>query len=277
MGHRCSMVSMPPGTTQDLLAQRLGDVDLAALRRGLATRRAQHMSDRGQLVRRALHRVAWGDDCVAALPSPAEAAAITDQQIIAHARGAMELIRAGTHPGQCPDTLPWRGGLYYGSRNQARLAVGIQLPWPAGEMGTESALITATYLGRVGAPGTLVQALARRQVPYYAAAVLPLEEHGTPCLTLGLSTVADHVVALVETVRHELRRMRDSGVPSRRLPYLRDSAKLYAAIHPSDDLFQHRTTGTPGPPAGSPAPAVAVIGQLPDTTLTQLREAVREW
>lgn len=275
VGHHCSAVSMPSRTTRDLLNQRLSEVDLGALRRMLITRRAHRMNDRGWLVQRSLHRVAWGEACMDALPSASAAAAITDQQIVEHAHDVMERIHTEAHPGEWRDALAWRGGLYYGARDMQRLAVGVQLPWSGGIGGAESALIAATYLGRVGAPGSLVQTLARRQVPYYAAAAMPVQEHGAACLSIGLSTVADHVVTLLEAVRDELRHIRDFGIPDTHVPYLRASATLYEAIHPSED-FQDRV-GDPAGPVGLSAPAVAVIGRLPEATVTQLREAVREW
>lgn len=276
VGHRCSAVSVPSGATRDLLNQRLNEVDLGTLRRTLVTRRAHRMNDRGQLVQRALHLAGWGEACVDALPSGAAAAAITDQQIVEHAHDVTELIHTEAHPGEWKDALQWRGGMYYGARDLQRLAVGVQLPWPGGIAGAEPALIAATYLGRLGAPGSLVQTLARRQVPYYAAAAMPVQEHGTACLTIGLSTVADHVVTLLEAVRDELRRIRDFGIPNTQLPHLRASAGLYEAIHPSEDPFQG-PAGDPAGPDGLSAPAVAVVGRLPEATITQLREAVREW
>jgi hypothetical protein len=276
VGHRCSAVSVHSTVTRDLLNTRLREVDLGALRHTLVTQRAHRMNDRGWLVQRALHRVAWGEACVDALPSAAAAAAITNQQIVEHAHDVTELIHTEVKPDERLDALTWRGGLYYGARDVQRLAVGVQLPWTGRNAGAESALIAATYLGRVGAPGSLVQTLTRRQVPYYAAAATPVQEHGTACLSIGLSTVADHVVALLEAVRDELRRIRGFGIPDAQLPYLQASARLYEAIHPSEDPFQFRA-GDPAGPVGLSAPAVAVVGQLPEATVTQLREVVREW
>lgn len=276
VGHRSTAVSLPTGTTPRLLDQRLSSAHLDTLRRALVTQRAQQMSDRGRLLQRALHLAAWGEACVAALPTAAAATAITDQQIIDCARDVMGFLRTDAGQNSYPDPLPWRGGLYYGARNQHRLAIGVQIPWPDGRDGADSAPLAAAHLGRVGTPGVLVQMLAGRQIPYYAAAAMPLQEHGVACLSIGLSTVAAHVVALVDTVRHVMRGIHDAGIPEAQLPYLRQSVALHAAIHSSPDP-------PPPPPGDSVAladrgvPAVAVVGHLPESTLTQLREAVHGW
>ncbi|WP_433393154.1 hypothetical protein [Micromonospora sp. KLBMP9576] len=276
VGHRSSAVGMPPETGPDVLDERLRNVDLAALRRALVTQRAQRMGDRGWLLQRALHLAAWGESCVAALPSAAAAAAITDQQIVDRARDIIASLRTGGDRDDDQDPLAWRGGLYYGARNQHRLAVGVQVPWPGGADAAGCARFAAAYVGRVGAPGVLVRMLAQRQVPYYAAAALPVREHGTACLSVGLSTVAEHVVPLVETVRDLLRDIRDAGIPDAQVPHLRQSVALHEAIQPSDDPFQPGGGGS-HVPADRRVPAVAVVGDLPEPTVVHLREAVHGW
>ncbi|MFF1791170.1 insulinase family protein [Kitasatospora sp. NPDC058243] len=276
VGHRCSGITRHTGPAGVLPDQRLADVDLGALRRTLVAERAHRLGDRGWLVRRALHRVAWGEACVDALPGEAAAAAITDRQIVEHARAVEEFLASGVGLVTSSDTLTWRGGLYYGARDNHRVAMGVQMPWPSEPSDGESALIAATYLGRVGAPGRLVQVLAQRQVPYYAAAATPAVEHGVPCLSIGLSTVADHAVGLLEAVRDMLRCLRRSGIPSQELHRLRAGAELYEAVHPSSGPFDRRAEDPAGPVQPA-VPAVAVIGRLPEETVARVREAVREW
>ncbi|MFF7010940.1 hypothetical protein ACFY9Y_14610 [Streptomyces fimicarius] len=276
VGYRWSAVGVPPDVPRGLLERQLSDVDPGALRRTLVTRRAVRMNDRGRLVQRALHRVGWGETCVDTGLDAAAAAAITDRQIVEHAHEILDLLDAPARPEGRPDALAWRGGFYYGARDLQRIGVGVQLPWPDGFGGVDSVRLAAVLLGRVGTPGTLVQALARRRVPYYAAATMPVLEHGADCLRIGLSTVADHVATLLDVVRNELHRVLDAGVPDTRVPFLRAGAALHEAVNPSLDPFQCRAERAAGP-AGPFTPAVAVVGRPSDAALARLREIVREW
>ncbi|WP_343443926.1 hypothetical protein [Micromonospora schwarzwaldensis] len=195
------------------------------------------------------------------------AMALTDEQILCRAREIADCVRDGGVRDSPPDPLDWRGGLYYGVGNQQRLTVGVRVPWP----GPLDVGVVASHLGRVGAPGALVSTLAQRQVPYYAAAAAPVWEHATPCLGLGLSTTAEHVVALLETVREVLRTL---YIPAYRLPFLQASAALHEAIHPSTGPFDQLGNG-PTPATG--APAVAVVGRLREQTVTEMRAALHDW
>lgn len=258
VGHRASVIAVP--------GERSRMPDLTELRGLLCARRAQQTGDRGWLAGRALHTAAWGESCVDALPDRTSAAAITDREIVRLAEEIAHCARAGGT--SVPDRLDWRGGLYCGVREQHRLTVGVQVPWS----GAHSAEITAAWLGQVGAPGALVRTLADRAVPYYAAAAMPVVEHGTGCLSIGLSTTADHVVALVTAVRDVLNELVDAGIPEAEVPRLRERAALYDALRPPDDLAEHPA---PGAPVGKPA--VAVVGRLTEHDVAGLREAVHEW
>ncbi|MGC4854679.1 hypothetical protein ACLQ24_15110 [Micromonospora sp. DT4] len=199
------------------------------------------------------------------LPTPAAAAAIDDEQILRRAREIADCVRDGGVRELPLDPLGWRGGLYYGVRNQQRLTVGVRVPWWSGP---HDVGVVASHLGRLGAPGMSVRTLAQLQVPYYAAAATPVREHATTCLGLGLSTTAEHVVALLEVVREVLRTL---DLPASRMPFLRASAGLHEAIHPSSGPFDQ--------PASDPTPvtrppAVAVVGRLPEQTVTEMRALV---
>ena len=258
VGYRASVIVRPGAHT----------ADLAALRGLLCARRARQTADRGWLAGRALHTAAWGESCVDALPDRATADAIPDRDVLGLAEAIAHSARVGGPAAWTPDGLDWRGGLYCGVRDQHRLTVGVQLPWS----GRGQAGIAAAWLGQVGAPGVLVRALAERAVPYYAAAAMPVVEHGTECLSVGLSTTAEHVVALVTAVREVLREVVDAGIPEAEVPRLRQRAALYEAVRPPDDLAERRAVGVRGG-----TPAVAVVGRLTERHVAGLREAVDEW
>jgi hypothetical protein len=267
VGYRWSAVAVPAADS-DL---QPGAGVLSALRRMLAARRTQRMGDRGWHAERAIHMATWGEACVDALPAPAAAAAITDNQIVRRSQEIADCVqhhlRAADAEEPPPDILAWRGGLYCGVRDQMRLAVGVRVPLPA----LLDPGIVASHLGRVGAPGILTRTLTERHVPHYAAAATPVREHGTVCLGIGLSTTAEHVVALLEVVRELLRRIDD--VPAAGLPFLRESAALYEAIKPSAGPFDHPVCR---PAPVTCAPAVAVVGRLPEETVADLQAFVHD-
>jgi hypothetical protein len=258
VGHHSSVLVVP--------ADRPRTADLTALRGLLCARRARQAGDRTWLAGRALHTAAWGESCVDALPDRAAADAIPDRDIAALAETITHSVRLGGT--STADRLDWHGGLYCGVRDQHRLTVGVQVPWPT----EPSAPITAAWLGQVGAPGVLVRTLADRAVPYYAAAAMPVVEHGIGCLSIGLSTTSEHVVALVTTVRDVLHAVIGAGIPAAEVPRLRERAALYDALRPPDDLAEPPADG-----AVAGKPAVAVVGRLTERDVAGLREAVHEW
>jgi hypothetical protein len=251
------------------LDERLRTVDPGRLRRRLLARRAQQAGDRAWYAARAIHLAAWGESCVDALPDRESAAAISDRDIIELAAEMARFVRSGRAGGVLPDVRDWRGGLYRGVRDQHRLTVGVQFPWP----GEPSAAVVCSWLGRVGAPGVLVRTLAEHEVPYYAAAAMPVVEHGTACVSIGLSTTTAHVPALLAAVRDVVRRL-DGGIPAPELPRLRAEVRLYDAVHPPTGLAERPVVGAP---PGKRFPAVAVVGRLTEPVVAAIREAVDEW